>query len=123
MHRVLIVDDASTVRLYYREVLTSPDLLLDEAVNGLEALEKALSMPYDLYLVDVNMPTMDGYRFLAELRGHTEMKQAPAIMISTESATHDAQAAYRAGANLYLVKPVRPEELTLNTRLLLGAPL
>lgn len=123
MHRVLIVDDAPTVRLYYREVLSSPDLQLDEAVNGLEALEKALASPYDLYLVDINMPTMDGYRFLSALRERKEIKQAPAIMISTESAEHDAQAAYRAGANLYLVKPVRPEELSINTRLLLGAPL
>lgn len=123
MYRVLIVDDASTVRLYYREVLASQDMQMDEAVNGLEALEKALADPYDLYLVDINMPTMDGYRFLSALREHTELKQAPAIMISTESSAHDAQAAYKAGANLYLVKPVRPEELMLNTRLLLGASL
>ena len=88
-------------------------------MNGVEALEKALKQPFALYLVDVNMPKLDGYGFLRELRGQ-DLAQAPAIMISTEAAHGDRQQAYAAGANDYLVKPVRPEQLRLHVKLLAG---
>ena len=55
---------------------------VDEAVNGVEAIEKSLLAPYDLYLVDVNMPKLDGYAFLRELRSQP-IPQAPAIMASS----------------------------------------
>ena len=120
MKRVLIIDDAATVRMYHRKILEDCVLEVDEAVNGLEALEKAVSTPYDLYIVDINMPKMDGYRFIAELRSRTELAQAPAIMVSTESESKDADRAYAAGANFYLIKPARPVELTTSVRLMLG---
>jgi two-component system chemotaxis response regulator CheY len=85
MKRILIVDDAATVRMYHRAILESAGYAVDEAVNGIEALEKSLTNAYDLYLVDVNMPKMDGYAFLRELRGHTDLAQPPAVMISTEA--------------------------------------
>ena len=123
MKRILIVDDAATVRMYHRAILESAGYAVEEAVNGIEALEKALTAPYDLYLVDVNMPKMDGYAFLRELRSHGELPQAPAIMISTEAEAIDQNKAYEAGANLYLVKPTRPDVLLGYVRLLLGEPL
>ena len=120
MKRILIVDDAATVRMYHRGILESAGYAVDEAVNGIEALEKALTDTYDLYLVDVNMPKMDGYAFLRELRGHTELAQPPAVMISTEAELLDRDKAYEAGANFYMVKPTRPESLTDHVRVLLG---
>jgi len=121
MKRILIVDDAATVRMYYRFILEEAGYLVMEAVNGIEAMEKALQEgSFDLYIVDVNMPKQDGYGFLRDLRGREELLQAPALMVSTESAAHDRTRAYAAGANRYLVKPVKPEELLLNCRLLLG---
>lgn len=120
MRRILIVDDAATVRMYYRLILEEAGYRVCEAVNGIEAMEKALQDSFDLYIVDVNMPKQDGYGFLRDLRGRDEMLQAPALMVSTESATNDRKRAYVAGANLYLVKPVKPEELLINCRLLLG---
>ncbi|WP_153116274.1 response regulator [Rhodocyclus tenuis] len=119
MKRILIVDDAATVRLFHRAILESAGYAVDEAVNGIEALEKALQSTFDLYLVDVNMPKLDGYGFLRELRG-SELPQAPAIMISTEAGARDEQLAYAAGANAYLVKPTRPERLLLLVRMLIG---
>ena len=119
MKRILIVDDAATVRLYHRNILESAGYAVDEAMNGIEALEKALQDPFDLYLVDINMPKLDGYGFLRQLRGE-DIPQAPAIMVSTEAAAHDQTAAYRAGANGYLVKPVKPVQLLTHVRLLLG---
>jgi two-component system, chemotaxis family, chemotaxis protein CheY len=119
MRRILIVDDAATVRMYHRGILEELGYAVEEAVNGIEALEKALQEPFELYVVDVNMPKLDGYGFLRELRAQ-DMYQAPAIMISTEAEVADHTLAYAAGANAYLVKPVRPEQLRIHVKLLLG---
>ena len=120
MKTILIVDDAATVRMYHRSILESAGYAVDEAINGIEALEKALSASYDLYLVDVNMPKLDGYSFVRELRAHAEIPQAPAVMVSTEAKPSDQAKAYLAGANLYLIKPTRPDILLGHVRLLLG---
>jgi two-component system chemotaxis response regulator CheY len=119
MKRILIVDDAATVRMYHRSILESAGYTVEEAMNGIEALEKALQNPFALYIVDVNMPKLDGYGFLSQLR-REDIPQNPAIMVSTEAAMHDQTAAFRAGANCYLVKPVRPVQLLTHVRLLLG---
>ena len=119
MKRILIIDDAATVRMYHRNILESAGYAVEEAMNGIEALEKALQSPFDLYIVDVNMPKLDGYGFLRQLRGE-EIPQAPAIMVSTEAAANDQTVAFRAGANGYLVKPVKPMQLLTHVRLLLG---
>lgn len=119
MKRILIVDDAATVRLYHRNILESAGYAVDEALNGIEALEKALQNSFDLYIVDVNMPKLDGYGFLRQLRCE-DIPQTPAIMVSTEAASNDQTMAYRAGANIYLVKPVKPTQLLTYVRLLLG---
>ena len=119
MKRILIVDDAATVRMYHRSILESAGYSVEEAVNGIEALEKVMLTPFDLYVVDINMPKLDGYGFLKELR-RQDMDQAPAIMVSTEAEPNDRQLAYRAGANLYLIKQVKPAELLLHVGLLLG---
>lgn len=117
--RILIVDDAATVRMYYRSILAETDYQLEEAINGIEALEKTLHQAFDLYLVDINMPKQDGYSFLRELRRQS-IPQVPAVMISTEAQRHDRAQALEAGANLYLIKPVKPEELRAACDLLLG---
>jgi two-component system, chemotaxis family, chemotaxis protein CheY len=119
MKRILIIDDAATVRMYHRAILQTAGYAVDEAINGLEALEKALQNPFDLYLVDLNMPKLDGYGFLRELRSQ-DLAQAPAIMISTEASAVDCQRAYAAGANLYMVKPMQSEQLLTSVALLLG---
>ena len=119
MKRILIVDDAATVRMYLRSILESSGYTVEEAWNGIESMEKALETPFDLYLVDVNMPKLDGYAFLRELR-QQEIAQQPAVMVSTEAAARDEATAYRAGANGYLVKPVQPLQLLSHVRLMLG---
>ena len=120
MKRVLIIDDAATVRMYHRGIMKQAGYQTDEAINGIEALEKAHEQPYDLYLVDVNMPKMDGYSFIRKLRESADIRQAPAVMISTESEEDDETQAYLSGANLYIVKPVRPEQLVQCARMLMG---
>ena len=120
MKRILLVDDAATVRMYHRQLLEREGFQVDEAINGVEALEKAVSCRYDLYLVDVNMPKMDGYSFLREVRSRCEVQQSPAVMVSTEAEEKDRLAAFTAGANYYVIKPAKPEELVFLARLMTG---
>ena len=120
MKHILIIDDSATVRMYHRSILEAGGYAVDEAINGVEALEKALGAEHDLYLVDVNMPLLDGYSFLRELRSHVALPQAPAVMGSTEAESGDRTRAYEAGANFYLIKPLRPEALLAHVRVLLG---
>jgi two-component system, chemotaxis family, chemotaxis protein CheY len=119
MKRILIVDDAATVRMYHRSILEAAGYQVETALNGIEALEKALQSPFELYLVDVNMPMLDGYSFLRELR-QQDIPQSPAIMVSTEADARDRMEAFRSGANSYLVKPVMPAQLMAQVRILLG---
>ncbi len=107
----LIVDDAATVRLYHGSILRDAGFDVVEAANGYEALEAALAHRFDVVLADVNMPRMDGYKFVAALRRGGPSRTAPVVMISTESADNDASQAYAAGANVYLNKPVAASEL------------
>ena len=124
MSKVLIVDDAATVRMYHRKMLADAGWQVDEAINGLEALEKVMNQPgdspFDLFVVDINMPKMDGYTFVRELRRLGTAAQAPVLMVSTESKAQDASAAQDAGANAYRVKPAKPQDLVLTAALLLG---
>ena len=97
--RILIVDDASLVRRYYRDALERAGFEVDEALNGVEALEKLLGEPADLLIVDVNMPQMDGFTFLRSLRQQAPpIASIPALVISTEAGPHDRQAARSAGS-------------------------
>jgi len=120
MKKILIVDDAVTVRMYHRQLIESLGFETDEASNGIEALEKGLCNNFDLFLVDINMPKMDGYRLVEEMRKTRELKTIPVIMISTEESERDKEKAYLAGANMYAVKPVKPDELKTYASLLAG---
>jgi two-component system, chemotaxis family, chemotaxis protein CheY len=119
--RVLVVDDAATVRLYHSSVLADAGFAVAEAANGLEAVEAALGTPFALFVIDVNMPKMNGYACVETLRGDTVGTSAPVVMISTEDQPGDADRAYAAGANLYLTKPVPADRLVRVATMLTGA--
>jgi two-component system chemotaxis response regulator CheY len=124
MNLILVVDDSMTVRMYHGKMLADAGWRVLEASNGVEALEKVVMQPagapFDLYVVDVNMPKMDGYTFVRELRSRADLAQAPVLMVSTEAQARDASAALDAGANAYFIKPVPRHELLLTAALLLG---
>ena len=122
--KVLVVDDSSLVRLYYRSALETAGFDVKQAINGIEAMERVLSQPFDLVIVDVNMPRMDGFTFLRSLRsGSADVATLPALMISTESGEQDIAEARVAGANFYLVKPVAEAELVQHVCVLTGTAL
>jgi two-component system chemotaxis response regulator CheY len=120
--RVLVVDDSSLVRLYYRSALEKAGFEVEQAINGIEAIERVLSQPFDLVIVDVNMPRMDGFTFLRSLRCRAaDVATLPALVISTESEMQDIAEARASGANFYLVKPVAEADLVRYVRVLTGA--
>ncbi len=121
--RILVVDDANLVRRFYRDALERAGFAVDEALNGVEALEKVLVEPFDLLIVDVNMPRMDGLTFIRTLRGQAPATASiPTVVISTESALQDKQAARAAGANFYLIKPVSQAALVEHVSIMCGLP-
>jgi two-component system chemotaxis response regulator CheY len=120
--RILIVDDSSLVRLYYRDTLEKAGFEVEQAINGIEAMEKVLTQTYDLAIVDINMPRMDGISFVRSLRRSTpDVSSLPALMITTEAGQQDIVDARSAGANFYLVKPVSEAELLRHVAVLTGA--
>jgi len=120
---ILVIDDASLVRLYYRTTLEAAGFHVEEALNGLEALEKLLTVPVHLMIVDINMPQMDGLTFLDTVRRKDRpLASIPALVTSTESAESDFEAARAAGANYYLVKPIDQVKLVEFAGLLCGVP-
>ena len=120
--RILVADDSSLVRLYYRSTLEKAGFEVEQAINGIEAMERVLSQRFDLLIVDVNMPRMDGFTFLRSLRCRAaDVATLPALVISTESEMQDIAEARASGANFYLVKPVAEADLVRYVRVLTGA--
>ena len=119
--RILVVDDSSLVRLYYRHVLEKAGFEVEQAINGIEGMEKVLTQDFDLAIVDVNMPRMDGLSFIRALRHNaTKVATLPALIITTEASPQDIADARTAGANFYLVKPVSEIDLALHVAALVG---
>jgi two-component system chemotaxis response regulator CheY len=119
--RILVVDDSSLVRLYCRDVLERGGFEVEQAINGIEAMEKVLGQAFDLVIVDVNMPRMDGFSFIRALRSNASSVEAlPTLVMTTEAGTQDREDARAAGANFYLVKPVAEAELLRHAAMLTG---
>jgi len=108
--------------MYYRATLEGAGFEVEEALNGIEALERLLQTPFDLIVVDVNMPLMDGLTFLKGLRDkNLPLSSTPAMVTSTESDPMRVAAARAAGANFYVRKPLSQEALVEYALLLCGA--
>jgi two-component system, chemotaxis family, chemotaxis protein CheY len=107
----LVIEDSTTMRQLLTLALRRiPGLSFVEAANGAEALQLLGVQPFDLILLDLNMPVMDGFAFLERLaeRGGP---RPPVIVITTESSTHDRDRAKTLGVVAYVTKPVRGHEL------------
>ncbi len=116
--KVMIVEDSPTMCQLYRIVLGQTGRTeLVFAHNGVEGLDLAAQeQNIGLFIVDINMPQMDGLEFLRKLRSDLGVRDTPAIVISTEGEEEDFAAARDAGANAYLRKPWTPEQLLKTVR-------
>ncbi|MBI9017269.1 MAG: response regulator [Phycisphaerae bacterium] len=109
--KILLVDDSRTMRNIWKKVLSAmPGTECFEAGDGLEGLNAITEQgPFDLMLVDWNMPNMDGYTMITKVR--TSDKTTPIIMVTTEAEKPRIIEALKAGVNNYVVKPFTPDVL------------
>lgn len=119
--KILVVDDSPTVRALESFILKSNGYDVDNASNGVEALEKIYENQYALLVTDINMPKMDGLRLTKILREQDAYKDLPIIIVTSESEEEDRMKGIESGANVYLVKPTKPDHLVSNIKMLLGS--
>ena len=104
--RFLVVDDFSTMRRILRNLLKELGYTnVDEAEDGVAALHKLESQPYDFVITDWNMPNMDGLTLLRKIRSGDKLKHLPVLMVTAEAKKENIIAAAQAGASGYIVKP------------------
>ncbi|HAH61589.1 MAG TPA: hypothetical protein DCL73_05785 [Treponema sp.] len=111
MKKILLVDDSATIRNIIRNSLTAA-FDVSEAEDGVKALAVLPSCgPVSLFLLDVNMPNMDGLTLLEKIRGMPEYKTTPVLMLTTETKEEFRLKAKSLGATGWVVKPCEPDKL------------
>lgn len=105
MKTCLVVDDSKVIRRVARRILEELKFEIDEAVDGQDAWEQCQSKMPDMVLLDWNMPVMNGFDFLRQLRGSDVSKQPIVVFCTTENDLAHIRAAIDAGANEYIMKP------------------
>jgi two-component system chemotaxis sensor kinase CheA len=103
-HTILVVDDSLTTRMLERSILESAGYKVDVAVSGEEALEKAFHTRYALFLVDVEMPGMDGFTFIERIQSNPDLRDIPAILVTSRATPEDLQRGRDVGARGYIIK-------------------
>jgi two-component system, chemotaxis family, chemotaxis protein CheY len=104
--KFLIVDDFSTMRRIVRNLLKEAGFPnAEEAEDGVAALQKLRSMPFQFVVTDINMPNMNGFELLTQIRADAALKSLPVLMITAEARKEDIVMAAQGGASGYIVKP------------------
>ena len=107
--RILVVDDDEMILKSFKEILESRGYLVETAETGLEALEKSEVQHYDLALLDIKLPDIEGTELLVEM--HEGTPRMMKVMVTGHASLKNAVESLNLGADAYLMKPVKPEEL------------
>ena len=109
MDKILVLDDEKNIRLTVKRCLESPEVLIEDAINGEEALIKLSESVFDLLLLDLKLPGMDGMEILRQVRKlYPDMK---VIIISAHGSIQTAVEAMKEGAVDFLEKPFAPNDI------------
>ncbi|HEX5066137.1 MAG TPA: response regulator [Myxococcota bacterium] len=106
--RILVVDDSPTMRQLLGLALRKLGAEIVQASDGMDAMRKLLGDRFDLALVDINMPVMDGLKLIQLVRAEDALRSLPIVVITTEGSDSPREQAMTLGANAYLTKPVEP---------------
>jgi two-component system, chemotaxis family, sensor kinase CheA len=118
---LLVADDSFTTRELIRSILQSAGYEVTAAVDGVDALDRLRSHPYDLLVSDVEMPRLDGFQLVARLRGDPALRQLPAVLITSLASEEHRRRGLEVGAQAYIVKSQFNQESLLDVvRQLLG---
>ncbi len=108
MYKILIVDDEEKIREVLAEYAEFEGFESDQAADGMEAVNKCKNNDYDIILMDIMMPKLDGYSAVKEIR---KFKDIPVIMLSARGEEYDKLFGFEIGADDYVVKPFSPKEV------------
>lgn len=108
MYKLLIVDDEENIREVLKEYAEFEGHEVDEAGDGMKAIEMAKAKDYDIIIMDVMMPRLDGYSACKEIR---KFKQTPMLMLSARGEEYDKLHGFDVGIDDYVVKPFSPKEV------------
>ncbi|WP_188453820.1 response regulator transcription factor [Virgibacillus oceani] len=114
--KVLVVDDEERIRRLIRMYLEREDFIVEEADNGKDALDMALTNDYDVILLDIMMPEMDGIEVCEQIR---KEKNTPVIMLTAKGEEANRVQGFEVGTDDYIVKPFSPREVVLRVKALL----
>ena len=118
---VLVVDDSPTMRQMIIFALRRVgSLVIDEAPDGVEALQKVKNKHYDLIITDINMPMMDGLKLVSLVRQDNSYDDVPIVIVTTEGGQADRDRAFALGANEYFHKPIQAPTVARKVKELLN---
>ncbi len=110
--RILIVEDSPTMRqLLVFALRRLKDVDIVEAQDGMDGLRKVSSDHFDLALIDINMPVMDGLKLISLIRSEERLSGIPIVVVTTEGAKEDRERALSLGADEYLTKPIQANQV------------
>ena len=118
--RILTIDDSKTMRDMLMLTLADAGFDVLQAVDGQDGVDLLEKENVDLIITDINMPRMDGYEVIRQLRKRPEHKATPILVLTTESETDKKNIAREAGATGWLVKPFDPDKLIATVRKVAG---
>jgi DNA-binding response OmpR family regulator len=114
--RILVVDDDPILREFASVYLATPSATIDTACDGAEARLRLKQNVYDILLLDIEMPRVDGFALLAEIRSNESLKHLPVIMLTGHDDIASIDRAYQLGANSFATKPVNWRQLSYHIR-------
>jgi len=118
--KFLVVDDFSTMRRIVRNLLKESGFTeADEAEDGVVALHKLRNSNFDFVVSDINMPNMNGFQLLKEIKSDEKLKHIPVLMVTAEARKEDIVLAAQSGAAGYIVKPFTKATLEEKVNLIL----
>ena len=120
MKKVLIVEDEEKIRKVINILVKSDEVSADEASDGMEALNKIKDNDYDLVILDLMLPLVDGMTILKDIRADSRTATMPVILVSAKNLNQDLLEGFQGGANYYITKPFEPKELIDSIELILG---
>jgi two-component system, chemotaxis family, sensor kinase CheA len=112
---ILVIDDSLTTRMLEQSILESAGYEVELAVSAEEGMEKAKRARYGVFIVDVEMPGMDGFEFVARTRADPVLRDVPAILVTSRATDEDRQRGRDAGAHAYIVKGEFDQAFLLDT--------
>ena len=116
MYKILIVDDEERIRDIIKEYLDFEGYTYDEASDGMEAIEKIKNNEYNVVVLDIMMPKVDGFTVVREVR---KFSQVPVIMLSARGEEYDKLFGFEMGVDDYITKPFSPKELVARIKAIL----